>query len=80
MAEKYKEIGGGSPIHYWTERQGKLIVEKLDRISPQTAPHKHYTGFRYVDPLLEDAIEAIERYAISIPYFCIYLDCRRIYL
>lgn len=61
MAEKYKEIGGGSPIHYWTERQGNLIVEQLDRVSPQTAPHKHYIGFRYSEPLLEDTLEQIEK-------------------
>ena len=25
------------------------------------APHKYYVGFRYVDPLLEDAVEQMER-------------------
>lgn len=65
VTEKYAQIGGGSPIHYWTDRQGDLIVEQLDRISPQTAPHKHYTGFRYVHPLLEDALEQIERDQVS---------------
>jgi len=61
VAEKYKEIGGGSPILFWTDKQGDLIGQQLDRRSPQTAPHKHYIGFRYSEPLLEDTLEQIER-------------------
>jgi len=60
IMEQYKEIGGGSPIKSWTELQGKGMVEILDEISPETAPHKFYVGFRYVDPLTEDAIESME--------------------
>ncbi|XP_060066030.1 ferrochelatase, mitochondrial-like [Ylistrum balloti] len=60
IQEQYKEIGGGSPIKRWTETQGKGMVEILDRICPESAPHKFYVGFRYVNPLTEDAIDQME--------------------
>ncbi|CAG2244968.1 FECH [Mytilus edulis] len=60
IQEQYRKIGGGSPIRQWTETQGKGMVEILDRISPETAPHKFYVGFRYVRPLTEDAIDAMD--------------------
>lgn len=41
--------------------QGKLMCEKLDRLSPSTAPHKHYVAFRYVDPLTEDTLKQVEK-------------------
>ncbi|XP_052819889.1 ferrochelatase, mitochondrial-like isoform X2 [Mya arenaria] len=61
IQEQYHEIGGGSPIKKWTHLQGQGMVEILDRISPETAPHKHYIGFRYVNPLTEDALEQMEK-------------------
>ncbi|XP_034116061.2 ferrochelatase, mitochondrial [Drosophila albomicans] len=60
VQKKYKEIGGGSPILKWTELQGQLMCEQLDKVSPATAPHKHYVGFRYVNPLTEDTLAKIE--------------------
>ncbi|KAK9509462.1 hypothetical protein O3M35_006774 [Rhynocoris fuscipes] len=61
VQKKYGEIGGGSPIYKWTQRQGELLCQKLDNLSPSTAPHKHYIAFRYVSPLTEEAIEEIEK-------------------
>lgn len=49
----------------WTEKQGSGMVEILDRISPETAPHKFYVGFRYAHPLTEDALDLMERYVYS---------------
>ncbi|KAK0052786.1 ferrochelatase mitochondrial [Biomphalaria pfeifferi] len=53
---QYAKIGGGSPIKRWTELQGQGMVEILDKISPSSAPHKFYIGFRYTHPLTEDTI------------------------
>ncbi|CAG0926318.1 unnamed protein product, partial [Notodromas monacha] len=53
IAQKYAEIGGGSPILQWTDKQGKLLCDKLDKICPESGPHKHYVGFRYTPPLTE---------------------------
>nr|XP_002128123.1 ferrochelatase, mitochondrial [Ciona intestinalis] len=57
IEEQYKKIGGGSPITKWTNHQGTEMVKILDKISPETAPHKHYIGFRYVPTLTEDALD-----------------------
>jgi ferrochelatase len=60
IMDQYAKIGGGSPIKMWTEKQGEGMVKLLDEISPETAPHKFYIGFRYVNPLTETAIEQME--------------------
>lgn len=55
----YRNIGGGSPILRYTEAQGRGMVERLDRLSPDTAPHGFYVAFRYVTPKSEDALRAM---------------------
>ena len=60
VTKLYEEIGGGSPILHWTEVQGKGMVERLDRLSPQTAPHRFYVAFRYVHPFSEDALRQMK--------------------
>ncbi|XP_026747964.1 ferrochelatase, mitochondrial [Trichoplusia ni] len=61
VQKKYLEIGGGSPILKWTNSQGTLLTESLDRCLPETAPHKHYVAFRYVPPFTNDAFDELER-------------------
>lgn len=56
VQKNYQDIGGGSPILEWTELQGQGMVERLDELSPSTAPHKFYVAFRYVDPMSADAL------------------------
>ena len=41
--------------------KGEEMVRQLDEMSPSTAPHKFYIGFRYAAPLTETAIEEIEK-------------------
>lgn len=60
VQKKYAEIGGGSPILKWTNIQGELLAKSLDKQSPQTAPHKHYVAFRYVNPLTDTTMAKIE--------------------
>jgi ferrochelatase len=59
VQNNYQDIGGGSPILEWTELQGRGMCERLDALSPQTAPHRPYVAFRYIDPLSEDALKAM---------------------
>lgn len=59
LQEQYKLIGGGSPIRYWTEKQGKEMCQLLDKLSPSTAPHKPYVAFRYTNPLTETTLKEI---------------------
>lgn len=61
IIEKYNEIGGGSPIFDLTSQQGKLMCDRLDQISPQTAPHKPYVGFRYARPTTEEALDQLDQ-------------------
>ena len=56
----YASIGGGSPILRYTEAQGSGMVARLDRISPETAPHKFYVAFRYTHPKSDDALRAMQ--------------------
>lgn len=44
------------------------MCEKLDKISPSTAPHKHYVAFRYVDPLTESTFEQVQKYVLNVNY------------
>ena len=61
VKQKYDEIGGGTPLYYWTNQQGSKMCELLDKISPESAPHKHYIAFRYSLPGVKEAVEeAIE--------------------
>ena len=55
----YDSIGGGSPILRYTRAQGQGMVERLDRLSPETAPHGFYVAFRYVQPKSEDALRSM---------------------
>lgn len=60
MIEKYyARIGGGSPIRKWSEFQAKKACERLDEISPNTAPHKPYVAFRYAHPLTEETLKQL---------------------
>jgi ferrochelatase len=61
VQKHYELIGGGSPIRKWTELQGTLLVKELDRLSPETAPHKYYIAFRYANPLTSEALEQISK-------------------
>lgn len=57
IEEQYKEIGGGSPILRWTRTQGEGMAALLDELNPESAPHKAYIAFRYVQPLTETALD-----------------------
>ncbi|KAF6775571.1 hypothetical protein AHF37_04490 [Paragonimus kellicotti] len=59
IIQQYTAIGGGSPITYWTYTQGDYLIKYMDETSP--TPHKLYIGFRYVQPLLEAAINELEK-------------------
>jgi ferrochelatase len=56
----YAAIGGGSPILRYTEAQGRGMVARLDRLSPETAPHRFYIAFRYAPPSSDDALRMMQ--------------------
>ena len=57
VQRNYSDIGGGSPILEWTNLQGREMCARLDELSPETAPHKHYVAFRYGEPSSETALK-----------------------
>ena len=65
VTKLYAAIGGGSPIRRWTETQGRGMCERLDVLSPETAPHRFYISFRYVAPFADDAVRAMARDGIT---------------
>ncbi|KAJ3057436.1 ferrochelatase hem15 [Rhizophlyctis rosea] len=65
IQEQYSQIGGGSPITMWTRKQGELLAERLDKESPETAPHKPYIAFRYTPPLTATTIADMQRDGIT---------------
>lgn len=60
LIAKYKEIKGLMGLPQWSELQARQMTDILNDISPETAPHKFFLGFRYTSPLTEDALEQIE--------------------
>lgn len=65
VQKNYQDIGGGSPILDWTEEQGRGMCERLDALSPETAPHKFYVAFRYIDPFSEDALRRMKEDGVT---------------
>ena len=61
----YEEIGGSSPITAYTRKQGEKMIQLLDQISPTTAPHKFYVGFRYSGPSVASALEKMKEDKIT---------------
>ncbi|MEM7737951.1 MAG: ferrochelatase [Deinococcota bacterium] len=60
VQKNYADIGGGSPILKWTNEQGQGMCKRLDAMSPETAPHKFYVAFRYIEPFSEDALKQMK--------------------
>lgn len=58
---KQYEMINGSPIGIWTAFQGAEMAKILDKISPESAPHKAYTAFRYINPLTHEALEMMNK-------------------
>jgi protoporphyrin/coproporphyrin ferrochelatase len=60
VQDLYQGIGGGSPILKWTRTQGQGMVERLDQLSPETAPHRFYVAFRYIAPDSDAALRQMK--------------------
>ncbi|WP_157251307.1 ferrochelatase [Nonomuraea typhae] len=73
VTRQYAEIGGGSPLRDWTERQAKALTAELDELSPATGPHHAYLAFRYAEPGAAAALAAMRadgvRRAVAFPQY-----------
>jgi ferrochelatase len=48
IQDQYAQIGGGSPIRMWTEKQAEEMVKLLDKLSPQTGNSKFIFIFSHI--------------------------------
>lgn len=60
LTERYRAIGGISPLAKITEAQAKAIEAKLNEIQDEYLFHM-YIGLRHIEPFIEDAIEQIAK-------------------
>ena len=65
IEQQYHEIGGGSPIRHWTDKQGAALCKLLDKLSPASAPHRHYIAFRYAEPLTTTTVQQMRTDGIT---------------
>ena len=56
VREKYKHIGGKSPINEWSELQRSMLQQELQKTVSSV---KVYTAMRYWHPTIEDAAQKI---------------------
>ena len=56
---QYEQIGG-SPIGKYTDMQGAAMCRMLDHLHPSSAPHKNYTCFRYISPMTDAVLDAMD--------------------
>ncbi|KAJ1551422.1 hypothetical protein HK096_011339 [Nowakowskiella sp. JEL0078] len=61
IIDQYNQIGGGSPIRMWSEKQASLLEKELDLLSPNSAPHKAYIAFRYAPPLTDETVQQMKK-------------------
>lgn len=54
----YAMIGGGSPQRYWTEKQAKLLQERL---ASGGRTEKVWIGMNYTAPFIEDTLREMQR-------------------
>jgi ferrochelatase len=61
MTERYRLIGGRSPLLMWTRRQG-LALESLlnERFAADGKRYKVYFGMRHWEPRIKEAVEQIQ--------------------
>jgi len=65
IEKQYAEIGGGSPILRWSQTQGAGMAALLDELNPESAPHKSYVAFRYVNPLTEETVRQMKEDGVT---------------
>ncbi len=56
VREKYKRIGGKSPINDWTQLQGAMLQQELQKIVPDI---EVYTAMRYWHPTIKNIAEKV---------------------
>lgn len=56
LTERYKAIGGISPLAEITQQQAVALENKLNEIQKEVE-FVHYLGLKHIEPFIEDAVE-----------------------
>ncbi|WP_204588825.1 ferrochelatase [Chryseomicrobium aureum] len=64
LTERYRAIGGISPLAKITEDQAKAIHEKMNA-SQDEVDYVLYIGLKHIEPFVEDAVEAMAKDGIK---------------
>lgn len=64
LTDRYRAIGGISPLANITEAQAKAITAKLNEIQ-DTYEFQLYIGLKHIEPFIEDAIEQMAKDGIK---------------
>ena len=59
VRERYRQIGGRSPIHDWTELQRSILQKELNRL---TEDFDVYTAMRYCKPKISEVADEIVKH------------------
>ncbi|MGK0576587.1 ferrochelatase [Macrococcus capreoli] len=63
LKDRYKAIGGISPLAGTTERQAEALVAALNKATGED--YKLYIGLKHIAPFIEDAVEAMHNDGIT---------------
>ncbi len=64
LTERYKAIGGISPLAKITEAQAKALEHRCNELHPNIT-FKSYLGYRHIDPFIEDAVTMMHQDGIE---------------
>ena len=64
LTERYRAIGGISPLAKMTEAQAEALCARLNEIQDEVE-YKLFIGLKHIEPFVEDAVEAMVKEGIT---------------
>ncbi len=64
LTERYRAIGGISPLAKMTEAQAQSLCERLNEVQDEVE-YKLFIGLKHIEPFVEDAVEAMVKEGIT---------------
>ena len=64
LTERYRAIGGISPLAKMTEAQAQALCDRLNEIQDEVE-YKLFIGLKHIEPFVEDAVEAMVNEGIT---------------
>lgn len=64
LTERYRAIGGISPLAKMTVAQGEVLCARLNEVQDEVE-YKLFIGLKHIEPFIEDAVEAMVKEGIT---------------